>query len=215
MSPWSWGPSEKTTAQCVGKRSKRRYSERPISMHGFRLNDLGSGKGMSMINNVKRAVLPSKGRFSPLWNVFGLNPINQIPRASWSDALNSITSCFCRLPGHRKYTLLGSPNKTVIKTPPVLLPSPSPPLCLFASLSASPSHTLPLALSPPLPFSPSPSPSLSLSLPLPHCPSAALPLALWLRTNGVNTNGAAAKVMIFDRLGEKGTPWHFCEDKLR
>ena len=25
----------------------------------------------------------------------------------------------------------------------------------------------------------------------------------WLRTNGVNTNGAAAKVMSFDRLGNK------------
>ena len=25
----------------------------------------------------------------------------------------------------------------------------------------------------------------------------------WLRTNAVNTNGAAAKVMIFDRLGKK------------
>ena len=28
----------------------------------------------------------------------------------------------------------------------------------------------------------------------------------WLRTDGINTNGAAAKVMIVDRLGEKGTP---------
>ena len=26
---------------------------------------------------------------------------------------------------------------------------------------------------------------------------------LWLRTNGVNTNGVAAKVMLFDGLGEK------------
>ena len=25
----------------------------------------------------------------------------------------------------------------------------------------------------------------------------------WLRTNGVNTNGAAAKVMTFDRLGKR------------
>ena len=33
--------------------------------------------------------------------------------------------------------------------------------------------------------------------------------------NGVNTNGAAAKVMSFDRLGEKGTPWHLWEDKSR
>ena len=31
-----------------------------------------------------------------------------------------------------------------------------------------------------------------------------------LRTNGVNANGAAAKVMIVD-IGEKGTPWHFGE----
>ena len=39
----------------------------------------------------------------------------------------------------------------------------------------------------------------------------------WLRTNGVNTNGAAAKVMNFDRLhiGEKGTPCHFSEGKNR
>ena len=36
-----------------------------------------------------------------------------------------------------------------------------------------------------------------------------------LRTNGVNTNGAAAKVINFDRLGEKGTPWHFWEYKSR
>ena len=36
----------------------------------------------------------------------------------------------------------------------------------------------------------------------------------WLRTNGVDTNGAAAKVMNFDRL-EEGTPWHFWEDKSR
>ena len=27
----------------------------------------------------------------------------------------------------------------------------------------------------------------------------------WLRTNGVNTNGAAAKVINFDRLGKKYT----------
>ena len=31
----------------------------------------------------------------------------------------------------------------------------------------------------------------------------------WLRTNGVNTNVAAAKVMIFDRLGEKVRPGTF------
>ena len=29
---------------------------------------------------------------------------------------------------------------------------------------------------------------------------------VWLRTNGVNTNGAAAKVMNFDRLGGKVCP---------
>ena len=37
--------------------------------------------------------------------------------------------------------------------------------------------------------------------------------SLW--TNGVNTNGAAAKVMNFDGLGEKGTPWHFGKYKSR
>ena len=31
----------------------------------------------------------------------------------------------------------------------------------------------------------------------------------WLRTNGVDTNGAAAKAIHFDRSGEKGTPQHF------
>ena len=31
----------------------------------------------------------------------------------------------------------------------------------------------------------------------------------WLRTNGVNTNGAAAKVMNFDRLGEQVRPGTF------
>ena len=30
-----------------------------------------------------------------------------------------------------------------------------------------------------------------------------------------NTNGAAAKVMRFDRLGKKGTPWHSWEDYSR
>ena len=30
--------------------------------------------------------------------------------------------------------------------------------------------------------------------------------AFWLRTNGVNTNGAAAEVMDFDRLGKKARP---------
>ena len=35
-----------------------------------------------------------------------------------------------------------------------------------------------------------------------------------LRTNGVDSIGAAAKVMNFDRL-RKGTPWHFWDDKSR
>ena len=34
-----------------------------------------------------------------------------------------------------------------------------------------------------------------------------------LRTDGVRTNGAAAKVMNFERWGKRGTPWHFWEDK--
>ena len=33
----------------------------------------------------------------------------------------------------------------------------------------------------------------------------------WLRTNGVNTNGATAKVMNFDRLGKKVRPGTFGE----
>ena len=33
----------------------------------------------------------------------------------------------------------------------------------------------------------------------------------WLRTKGVNTNGAAAKVMHFDRLGKKVRPGTFGE----
>ena len=36
----------------------------------------------------------------------------------------------------------------------------------------------------------------------------------WLRTNGVNTNGAAAKVMDFDRLGKKVRPGTFGEIKV-
>ena len=32
------------------------------------------------------------------------------------------------------------------------------------------------------------------------------PGSAWLRTNGVSTNGAAAKVMIFDRLGTNARP---------
>ena len=35
---------------------------------------------------------------------------------------------------------------------------------------------------------------------------AGLGRSSWLRTNGVNTNGAAAKVMNFDRLGKKVHP---------
>ena len=38
---------------------------------------------------------------------------------------------------------------------------------------------------------------------------------VWLRTNGVNTAGAAANVTNLDRLGKKGTPWHFWEDTSR
>ena len=34
-------------------------------------------------------------------------------------------------------------------------------------------------------------------------------------TWGFNTNGAAAKVASLGRLGEKGTPWHFWEDKMK
>ena len=32
---------------------------------------------------------------------------------------------------------------------------------------------------------------------------------IWLRTNGVNTSGAAAKVINFDRLGKKVRPGTF------
>ena len=40
--------------------------------------------------------------------------------------------------------------------------------------------------------------------------------ASWLRTNGVNTNGAAAKVMNdLWQIEGKVTPWHFWEDKSR
>ena len=37
---------------------------------------------------------------------------------------------------------------------------------------------------------------------------------LWLRTNGVNTNGAAAKVMIFDRLWKMAHPATFGKIKV-
>ena len=36
----------------------------------------------------------------------------------------------------------------------------------------------------------------------------------WLRTNGVNTNGAAATVMNFDRLGKKIRPGTLGEIKV-
>ena len=37
----------------------------------------------------------------------------------------------------------------------------------------------------------------------------------WLRTNGVDTNGAAAKVMDFDRLGKKVYLSTFVKTKVR
>ena len=39
--------------------------------------------------------------------------------------------------------------------------------------------------------------------------------ASWLRTNGVNTSGPAAKVINFVRLRKKVRPWHFWEDNSR
>ena len=42
---------------------------------------------------------------------------------------------------------------------------------------------------------------------------AAEEVTPWLRTNGVSTNGAAAEVTSFDRLGEKGTPCHVWEEQ--
>ena len=36
----------------------------------------------------------------------------------------------------------------------------------------------------------------------------------WLRTDGVNTDGAAAKVVTFDRLGKKVSPGTFYEIKV-
>ena len=49
----------------------------------------------------------------------------------------------------------------------------------------------------------------------PACSFAALRLAprLGCKTNGVNTNGAAAKVMNFDRLGKKVRPGTFVNIK--
>ena len=41
------------------------------------------------------------------------------------------------------------------------------------------------------------------------CGFVVLCRVVWLRTNGVNTNGAAAKVMIFDRLRKKVRPGTF------
>ena len=45
-------------------------------------------------------------------------------------------------------------------------------------------------------------------------PVPRLPPRLWLRTNGVNTNGAGAKVMSFDRLGKKVRPGTFGKIKV-
>ena len=43
-----------------------------------------------------------------------------------------------------------------------------------------------------------------------HSPTCTWGQTFWLRTTGVNTNGAVAKVINYDRLGKKvrpGTPW--------
>ena len=45
-------------------------------------------------------------------------------------------------------------------------------------------------------------------------PTPSAPSQPWLRTNGVNTNGAAAKLMTFDRLGEKVRPDIFGKIKV-
>ena len=43
-----------------------------------------------------------------------------------------------------------------------------------------------------------------------HSPwTMSVHVVIWLRTNGVNTNGAAAKVINFDRLGKKVRPGTF------
>ena len=47
----------------------------------------------------------------------------------------------------------------------------------------------------------------------PRCPTATRWWP-WLRTNGVNTHGAAAKVMNFDRLGKKVHPGTFGKVKV-
>ena len=43
-----------------------------------------------------------------------------------------------------------------------------------------------------------------------HSPACTGGQTVWLRTNGVNTHGAAAKVTNVERLG-----WHFREDESR
>ena len=48
----------------------------------------------------------------------------------------------------------------------------------------------------------------------PHQLREGLKRASWLRTNGVDTNGAAAKVMNFDRLGKKVRPGILGEIKV-
>ena len=47
---------------------------------------------------------------------------------------------------------------------------------------------------------------------VPVCEARARP---WLRTNGVSANGAHCKSDEFWQMREKGTPWHFWEDKRR
>ena len=42
----------------------------------------------------------------------------------------------------------------------------------------------------------------------------AKPIASWLRTNGVNTNGAAAKVINLDRLAKRVRPGTFGKIKV-
>ena len=46
------------------------------------------------------------------------------------------------------------------------------------------------------------------------CQTTTASKATWLWTNGVNTNGAAAKAMGFDRLGKKVRPGTFGEIKV-
>ena len=54
----------------------------------------------------------------------------------------------------------------------------------------------------------------SSSSPRPGLEGSGSCISFWSRTNRVDTNEAAAKVMKFDRL-KKGTPWHFWDDKSR